>query len=254
MLVTPMWGPAWVPCKYDGWLTPADIGEIFRQTRCDAQVISYWGTKYTAVQGYESGGQLRNAIVLAEQKIYENALLAVTLDTTGRTRYTTRRTLAKPGRKKVKGRRLDPVQQAAEAIDRLRKEIEHGPDGIFQVPPGAPPGLSPREGEELQTNNLTTTEGEELETYPEEASHPHTRGMKPIGVNVTGEDKPYPMPERGPASSSWDRPYPSYPGAVRYTPPSQGKSLATADRANDADDTKAKEVKFRPPPGLELQD
>ena len=111
-----------------------------------------------------------------------------------------------------------------------------------------------REGEELQTNNFTDTEGEDLRTDPEDASPPHTRGIKAIGVNVTGEDKPYPRPERGHASSSWDRPYPSYPGAVRYTPPSQGKSLATADRANDAEDTKVKKVKFRPPPGLDKQD
>ena len=101
-----------------------------------------------------------------------------------------------------------------------------------------------REAQEGQTNNFTDTEGEDLRTDPEDASPPHTRGIKAIGVNVTGEDKPYPRPERGHASSSWDPAYPSYPGAVRYTPPSHeiGFGLATADRANDAKDTQAKEV------------
>ena len=98
-----------------------------------------------------------------------------------------------------------------------------------------------REAQEGQTNNFTDTEGEDLRTDPEDASPPHTRGIKGIGVNVT---------ERGHASSSWNRPCPPYPGAVRYTPPSQEKSLATADGANDAEDTKAKEVQVRRPPGL----
>ena len=251
--MTPMCESARFFCKFNGRLTRDDIGEIYHQTRCVAQVhIENDGTKYAVVQ-CESGGQLKNAIDLAEQKIRENALLKVTLDTTGRTRDTTGRTLEKPGRKKGKGRPLDRVQQAAESRARWIKGIGHGPDGTFQVPPGPPPGPPPREGEELQTN-FTDTEGEELRTDPEDASHPHTRGMKAIGVNVTGEDKPYPMPERGHASSSWNRPCPPYPGAVRYTPPSQEKSLATADRANDAEDTKAKEAKFRPPPVLEFQD
>jgi hypothetical protein len=253
MLVTPMCGHARFLCQYDGWLTWEDISEIYRQTRCQAQVHIENGTKYVDVQS-SFGGQLENAIDLAVQKIYDNALLAVTLDTTGRTLYAGARTRTRRGSKKTKGRPQDPVQQAAESVARLRNVLGHGPDVIFQAPPGPPPWPPPREGEELQTN-FTDTEGVEQRTDPEDASHPHTRGMKAIGVNVTGEDKPYPMPERGPASSSWDRPYPSYPGAVRYTPPSQGKSLATADRANDAEYTTITGEWFvRPPPGLEFQD
>ena len=253
MLVTPMCGHARFLCQYDGWPTWEDIGEIYRQTRCQAQVHIENGTKYVDVQSI-FGGQLENAIDLAVQKIYDNALLAVTLDTTGRTLYAGARTRTRRGSKKTKGRPQDPVQQAAESVARLRNVLGHGPDVIFQVPPGPPPWPPPREGEELQTN-FTDTEGVEQRTDPEDASHPHTRGMKAIGVNVTGEDKPYPMPERGPASSSWDRPYPSYPGAVRYTPPSQGKSLATADRANDTEYTTITGEWFvRPPPGLEFQD
>ena len=55
-------------CKYDGMLTRDDIGEIYRQTRHVATVLYENGTKYVFVQS-DRGGQLKNAIDLAEQNM-----------------------------------------------------------------------------------------------------------------------------------------------------------------------------------------
>ena len=65
--MTPICESARFLCKYDGVLTQADVAEIYRQTRHVATVVNENGTKYVFLQS-DRGGQLKNAIDLAEQK------------------------------------------------------------------------------------------------------------------------------------------------------------------------------------------
>ena len=65
--VTPIRESARFMCKYDGVLTKADVAEIFHQTRHVATVVIENDDKYVFLQS-DRGGQLKNAIDLAEQK------------------------------------------------------------------------------------------------------------------------------------------------------------------------------------------